>query len=655
MVMRTARSAREFLDNSTGTRLREFQTISPKHVELFITDQYGANIAATDRTTDFYQADEEWWHAAFNGGQGCVYIGQPEYDQSSQTFAISIVVPVLSGDRAVGVLRSTWDVTELLSLLQTEKFGNSGTAEMRLVEDRILGNTELSAAELSSLRVMEDQFEVMMYRGAQSLVSEVPLPVTEISEPAQAAIQNSAGVSSSTRTGVKPSHPSRNQTRTTTLIALLVSVLAGVLGYFVSQWIVAPVVQLTTTTGLIAQGDLTQRSGITTNDEIGTLAGAINTMTSQLQDTLGGLERRVAERTADLETARLLSERRAEELQSISEISRLISSEQRLDVLLGLITQLVSERFDFYHVGIFFVDSTGQYAVLQATNSEGGKQMLTHGHRLEVGRTGIVGNVAKSGEARIALDVGADATYFNNPDLPETHSEMALPLNIHGKTIGVLDVQRKSRQPSPAATAKPSASSPTRSQLQLTMPVYSVRINRPWTNSSRCTTNTCGRNGKPLSKTGKISAMFNPWQVESHSRLPSFRMKSDHAMCDGQVVVMGADGRSLPAITIPVKLRDQIIGVLHVKAPTPNRRWNPDEINMAQAISDRLALALDNARLLFVSQRQTAKEQKIGEVTAKIGASMNMRNVLQTAVEELGRALPGSEVVIQFQSNGKQE
>jgi len=104
-----------------------------------------------------------------------------------------------------------------------------------------------------------------------------------------------------------------------------------------------------------------------------------------------------------------------------------------------------------------------------------------------------------------------------------------------------------------------------------------------------------------------------------------------------------------------VKLRDQIIGVLHVKAPTPNRRWNPDEINMAQAISDRLALALDNARLLFVSQRQTAKEQKIGEVTAKIGASMNMRNVLQTAVEELGRALPGSEVVIQFQSNGKQE
>jgi GAF domain-containing protein len=107
-------------------------------------------------------------------------------------------------------------------------------------------------------------------------------------------------------------------------------------------------------------------------------------------------------------------------------------------------------------------------------------------------------------------------------------------------------------------------------------------------------------------------------------------------------------------MAVPVKLRGQTIGVLRIQAPTKNRTWNQDEINLAQAISDRLALALDNARLLFVSQRQTAKEQKIGEVTAKIGASMNMRNVLQTAVEELGRALPGSEVIIQFQSNGKQ-
>src|SRR5215216_3921756 len=431
----------ETLKNSIADKLKEFQTVSPHHVELFITDQYGANTAATNRTADFYQADEEWWQAAFDGGNGSVYIGQPEYDDNSQTFAASIAVPVRNGNRTVGILRSTWDVTELLSLMQAERFGNTGTVELRLVNDRILANTELSAAELSSLKEMENRFEVMIYRGTQSLVSQVPLPVTDMSDPVQEAISRLGWSVIVHQDRSEAFEPTKNQTKTITLIALIVSVLAGVLGYFVAQWIVAPVVQLTAITGLIARGDLTQRSGITTHDEIGTLAGAINTMTAQLQDTLGGSERRVAERTADLEMARLLSERRAEELQSISEISRLISSEQKLDVLLTLITQLVSERFDFYHVGIFFVDGTGQYAVLQAANSEGGKQMLARGHRLEVGRTGLVGNVAKIGEPRIALDVGADAAYFNNPDLPETHSEMALPLNVHGKTIGVLDVQ----------------------------------------------------------------------------------------------------------------------------------------------------------------------------------------------------------------------
>jgi GAF domain-containing protein len=124
----------------------------------------------------------------------------------------------------------------------------------------------------------------------------------------------------------------------------------------------------------------------------------------------------------------------------------------------------------------------------------------------------------------------------------------------------------------------------------------------------------------------------------------------NEALQKGTVVLTdGNDGRLPPSLAIPVRLRGQTIGVLNIKAPTRNRKWNQDEINLAQAVSDRLALALDNARLLHESQRRAVKEAKIGEVTTKIGASINMRNVLQTAVEELGRALPGSEVIIQFQ------
>jgi putative methionine-R-sulfoxide reductase with GAF domain len=82
------------------------------------------------------------------------------------------------------------------------------------------------------------------------------------------------------------------------------------------------------------------------------------------------------------------------------------------------------------------------YAVLSAANSEGGQKMLERNHKLRVGQVGIVGYVAGAGKPRIALDTGSDAIYFNNPDLPETRSEMALPLiQTGGQIVGVLDIQ----------------------------------------------------------------------------------------------------------------------------------------------------------------------------------------------------------------------
>ncbi len=449
--------------------------------------------------------------------------------------------------------------------------------------------------------------------------------------------------------------PIVEQRRIITLTALITGLLVAIAGLLVGGTITRPISSLVSTAEQIAAGDLTARAHVKTTDEIHALAEAFNRMTDRLKDILGGLERRVAERTADLEMARLLSEQRAQELQSISEISRLISSEQRLDRLLALIARLVSEKFDFYHVGIFFVDSTRQYAVLQAANSEGGQRMLAHGHRLEVGHIGIVGNVAKTGEHRIALDVGTDAVYFDNPDLPKTRSEMALPLNVHGETIGVLDIQ--STKPGVFTDNDAKTLSILADQIAIAIDnahlfgqnkqaleelqsLYNQYLRQEWKTFIQNRSNV-----------GYVQSMISGKSLE----VPVESYEIRHALEDGQVIVTGANDQSLPSIAVPVKLRGQTIGVLRIQAPTKNRIWNQDEINLARAISDRLALALDNARLLFVSQRQTAKEQKIGEVTAKIGASINMHNVLQTAVEELGRALPGSEVVIQFQSNGKQE
>jgi transcriptional regulator with GAF, ATPase, and Fis domain len=105
-------------------------------------------------------------------------------------------------------------------------------------------------------------------------------------------------------------------------------------------------------------------------------------------------------------------------------------------------------------------------------------------------------------------------------------------------------------------------------------------------------------------------------------------------------------------VTVPIQLRGIEIGSVDVRTGD-SHSLDQDEMDMIHAIMERAAIAMENARLLQESQQQTAKEQKIGEVTARIGASLHMRNVLQIAVEELGRALPGSEVVIQLGNDGK--
>ena len=112
------------------------------------------------------------------------------------------------------------------------------------------------------------------------------------------------------------------------------------------------------------------------------------------------------------------------------EISQTIALVQNIDDLLPLITGLISERFGFYHVGIFLLDEARENAVLQAANSKGGQRMLARKHKLKLGSTSIVGFAAQTGRARVALDVGTDISYFDNPDLPDTHSEVALPLKI---------------------------------------------------------------------------------------------------------------------------------------------------------------------------------------------------------------------------------
>ncbi|MEP6896513.1 MAG: HAMP domain-containing protein, partial [Chloroflexota bacterium] len=225
------------------------------------------------------------------------------------------------------------------------------------------------------------------------------------------------------------------------VISAILIVIALLLLQFLARQIAYPIRELTLVANEVSQGRLNVIANVQTNDETGILASAFNQMTSQLSALIGSLEQRVEERTAELVLANERNERRAKQFESISLVARTISSTRDLDSLLAQIAEVINREFGFYHIGIFLLDTAGEYAVLSASNSDGGKRMLKRSHRLKVGETGIVGYVTGTGRPRIALNTGADAVFFNNPDLPETHSEIALPLHIADQIIGALDVQ----------------------------------------------------------------------------------------------------------------------------------------------------------------------------------------------------------------------
>jgi GAF domain-containing protein/HAMP domain-containing protein len=446
----------------------------------------------------------------------------------------------------------------------------------------------------------------------------------------------------------------RDQTRNTILISLAISALAISLAFAASQIIAAPLVTLTKVAEKISAGDTSVRAQINTEDEVGALSRSFNKMTEDLSLTLNTLETRVVERTTDLEISRQQSVKRANELQAVGEISRLISSEQKFESLLPLVTRLVSERFNFYHAAIFLLDETRQFAVLQAASSEGGRRMLARGHMLKVDTNSIVGYVAQNAATRIALDVGQDAVYFNNPDLPGTRSEIGLPLSIRGKVLGVLDVQSDK----PGAFTEDDANTLGILADQIAIAIDNARLfeqNRQTLDEYQTLYRQNIKEGWASFSREEASLGYRQ-TITGGSRVtrPVETNEIREAINKGEILVTqpGQDHNE-SYIVIPVKLRGQIIGTLRVQAPTKNRSWTKDEINLAEAVSDRLSLALENARLIQESQKQVIKEQTIGEVTAKIGASINLKNVLQTAVEELGRAMPGSEVLIRFDNYEK--
>lgn len=372
---------------------------------------------------------------------------------------------------------------------------------------------------------------------------------------------------------------------------------------------------------------------------------------TDMQTAQATIEQHVQERTGELERANQQISRHASQLKTITELSEAIAQVQDLNEIFPAATRLISEHFGFYHVGIFLVDRDQEYAILQAANSEGGKRMLERGHRLRLG-FGVVGFSAQTGQPRIALDVGHDAIFFNNPDLPDTRSEVALPLRSRGETIGVLDVQSTqagafSAEDLEVLTALANQVSIALENARLLTEARAayVQVQEVYNEFTRAEwSRTLAQTKQPgfRYQTGRIE------MLESVSQAPEVIS----AVQRGEVATSSSNGsvEKRSGLAVPVKLRGETIGILHIESNDPHKQWQEDEVSLVEAVAERAAFAMENARLFQDARRRAAKERLISEATSRISGAFNVENILQTTAEELERVLGGSDISIQFQS-----
>jgi GAF domain-containing protein/HAMP domain-containing protein len=640
------------LHNEFAIELLAFRDYFPEHIEVFVTDKQGALVAATNRTSDYYHADEEWWQSVFNDGQGANYIGQPAFDQSAGKFAFIIAVPLRSHNRGevIGVVRTTYRLGALRKFLDSAQLKQAGYADLYLPDGRIfsvsnVGPAAPNAEYLASVKAnATTDYALFDYKNNFSLVSQSPVR-TEGDEKAVTDLGWTLVVHQRQQVALAPID---EQFRTALILALLIMAAAALAALGVAHLLAGPITRLTGVAAQVAAGNLNAHATVESGDEIGTLATSFNTMTKQLREFIDSLESRVSARTQQLETMVRIGQR----LTGILDLSDLLRE----------VVNRTKETFNYYHVHIYLLDEKGEMLLLAQGYGEAGAEMKARGHNISMAAPkSLVAQAAREGQVVSVADVRADPNWLPNPLLPETRSEMAVPIILGSHVVGVLDVQSERAHglgqedettlqalANQVAVAVRNARLFTETQdaLYEAQRLQQLYTGQSWEKllTSRSTNYEFRQSTLPalkeVSTPEAVAALKQKQTVEL--RLPSLAQATEGQGGGSPEVQAPA------ALATPLKLRDQIIGVLGIQSDDLNRQWTADEIALIEAVSEQMSLAIENARLFEESQRNAWRDQIISESTAKVWSSAEIEEVMRIAVAQLGEKLRASEVVIRL-------
>ena len=371
------------------------------------------------------------------------------------------------------------------------------------------------------------------------------------------------------------------------------------------------------------------------------------------EQSLASSYRQLEESRDALDAQTRVLERRTVQLRAAAGLSHIVVSFLDMEELLWQAADLLGEQFELYHVGVFQIDTTGRWAEYCAGAGEAGHLLAEQNFRLEVGGDSMVGRCTAQAQAYIVQDVGAqgrDAEFgrVDHPLVPQTRSEAALPLIARGRVLGALSLQSDcpgTFDPDTVAilqtiadqiaVAMDNANLLAGSQraLEAARRAYSESSHQAWAEMLRSHDGW----GYRYQDAG-VTPLQGNWQVGVPGETP------------------------ITELDIPLKIRDTVVGVLNFQKDTglpesqsgapdagdPSAAWTADEVRLLERLVEQMGLALESARLYQDTQRRAAREQLVGEVTARMRETLDVDLVLRTAVQEIREALGLHDIAVRF-------
>ena len=408
---------------------------------------------------------------------------------------------------------------------------------------------------------------------------------------------------------------------------ILFGVMAIVLSWIGTRLIVPPIQELQRAMNGLARGNFDVP--LTMNereDEIGQTGQVFVAMREQVQRLLRDITFQVEERTRDLEATQ--------------EVSRLATQQRDASLLMNEVVSRIIEFFPtIYHAQIFLIEH--DQAVLKASTGEPGQQLLARGHQLGVGSLSVIGQVTQRGDVIVARDAGSSDVHQHNEFLPDTRAELALPLKIGNQVIGALDVQSRHAD---------SFDDDLIALLQIMADQVAIAIEnarlyeesqkrlRELDRNSRLQTQRAWEDYLNHQRASFLVSEAGKRQAQGFDSLRDEAVQTKHSAIGERT----AEG-TVP-VAIPILLRDEVLGV--VEWELPEATYSEDKVLLAEELVNRLAVSLDNARLVQESQRSVENERIVNSIVAKISGQTDIEAILQTAIKEVGQALRAPQVQI---------